>query len=80
MTRTILLAMAFAAASITASAVSVSYSTAVTWNCNGVSGCAVNGNDLSINDLIIRYAPNTATVNAPNSPGFTGANFGELLA
>jgi hypothetical protein len=80
MKRSILLALAFAAASITASAVNVTYSTAVNWNCNGVAGCAVNGNDLTINDLIIRYTFNSATVNAPSAPGFTGANFGELLA
>lgn len=80
MTRSILFAMALAAASFTASAANVTYSTAVTWNCNGVTGCGVSGNDLTINDLIIRYAPNSATVNAPTEPGFTGANFGELVA
>ncbi|MBM3754583.1 MAG: PEP-CTERM sorting domain-containing protein [Acidobacteria bacterium] len=80
MTKTILGALALAAASMTASAANVTYSTAITWNCNGVAGCGVSGNDLTINDLILRYAPNSATVNAPTEPGFTGANFGELVA
>lgn len=81
MKNTILCALAFAAASMTASAVNVTYSTAVNWNCNGVSNCAVSGNDLTINDLILRYMPNTGnTVNAPAAPGFTGANFGDLIA
>jgi len=81
MKNTILCALAFAAASVTSSAMNVTYSTSVNWNCNGVSGCAVVGNDLTINDLILRYIPNTGnTVNAPAAPGFTGANFGDLIA
>lgn len=80
MTKTVLCALALAAASMTASAANVTYTTAVTWDCNGVSGCGVSGNDLTIGSLILRYAPNGATVNAPLAPGSTGAGFGELIA
>ncbi|MBM3764247.1 MAG: PEP-CTERM sorting domain-containing protein [Acidobacteria bacterium] len=81
MKNTIFCVLAFAAASLTSSAMNVTYATAVNWNCNGVSGCGVSGNDLTINDLILRYIPNAGnTVNAPSAPGFTGANFGHLIA
>lgn len=75
MIRTVLFALAFAAASITASAVTVSFDTTATWNCNGLSGCSVNGNALTINNLIMTYTPNSATVDTPS-----GANFGQLKA
>jgi len=80
MTRSILFAMALAASAMTASAANVTYTTAITWDCGSASNCSVSGTDLTINDLILRYTPNSATVDAPVTPGFTGANFGEVIA
>ncbi|MBM3764248.1 MAG: PEP-CTERM sorting domain-containing protein [Acidobacteria bacterium] len=73
----LLIAFAFAT---TAFAIPVTFSTSVNWNCNGVAGCSVNGNDIQFGNLVLRYTANTATVDAPSSPGFTGAGFGAVIA
>lgn len=73
----LLLGIAFAT---TALAAPVTFSTSVTWNCNGVAGCSVNGNDIQFGNLILRYAANAVTVNAPASPSSTGAGFGNVIA
>ncbi len=73
----LLIAFAFAT---TAFAGTVTFSTSVSWNCNGAANCSVNGNDIQFGNLILRYTPNSATVNAPNAPGLTGVGFGDVIA
>lgn len=73
----LLIAFAFAT---TAFAGTVTFSTSVSWNCNGAASCSVNGNDIQFGNLILRYTPNSASVNAPNAPGLTGAGFGDVIA
>lgn len=73
----LLLVFAFAT---TAFAVPVTLSTGVAWNCNGVSGCSVNGNDIQFGNLILRYTANSVTVDAPAAPGLTGVGFGDVIA
>lgn len=73
----LLIAIAFAT---TAFAGTVTFSTSVAWNCNGAASCSVNGNDIQFGNLILRYTPNAASVNAPDAPGLTGAGFGDVIA
>jgi len=73
----LLIAFAFAT---TAFAIPVTFSTSVNWDCNGAAACSVNGNDIQFGNLILRYTANSATVNAPASPGYTGAGFGDVIA
>jgi hypothetical protein len=73
----LLFAFAFAT---TAFAGPVTFSTNVSWNCNGAASCSVNGNDIQFGNLILRYTPNSATVDAPTAPGLTGVGFGDVIA
>jgi len=72
------LIFAFAFAT-TAFAGTVTFSTSVAWDCNGAASCSVNGNDIQFGNLILRYTPNAASVDAPAS-GYTGAGFGDVIA
>ena len=60
-------------------AVAVSFNTTGAWNCQGISGCLVAGNDLQIGDLTLRYVPNSVLgVMAPEYPASTGIGFGTV--